>query len=131
MEKIIKNQNGVTLIETIAAVAIIAIIMVTILGTLLYGQKMIVFSDTKNSAASIGQDQIDEIMSKVTSGNVPGNSTFMVNGHKVKVAVTEVDKDNDAGHTKEGCDIKVQVYYNGEESFIELTAYALKGGVAI
>ena len=131
MEKILKNQNGVTLIETVAAVAIIAIIMVTILGTLLYGQKMIVFSDTKNNAASIGQDQIDEMMSKVTSGNVPGNSTYMVDGHKVNVEVTEVDKDKDASHTKEGCDIKVQVYYNGEESFVELTAYALKGGVGI
>lgn len=131
MGKRLRNQNGVTLIETVAAVAIIAIIMVTILGALLYGQKMIVFSDTKNNAASIGQDQIDEIMSKVTSGNVPGNSTYMVDGHKVTVEVTEVDKDNDVAQTKEGCDIKVQVYYNGEESFVELTAYALKGGVGI
>lgn len=131
MEKILKNQNGVTLIETVAAVAIIAIIMVTILGALMYGQKMIVFSDTKNSAASIGQDQIDEMMSKVTAGNVPANGTYMVDGHKVNVEVTEVDKDQDAGHLKEGCDITVQVYYNGEESFVEFTAYALKGGVGI
>lgn len=131
MKKIINDQRGVTLIETVAATAIIAIILVTILGALLYGQKMIVFSDTKNNAASIGQDQIDEIMSKVTSGNVPGNSTFMMDGHKVNVEVAEVDKDKDSGHIKEGCDIKVQVYYNNDESFIELTAYALKGGVGI
>lgn len=131
MKKILKNQRGVTLIETVAATAIITIIMVTILGALLYGQKMIVFSDTKNNAASIGQEQIDEIMAKVTSGNAPASGTVIVDGCTVKIEVTEVDKDKDIQLLKEGYDIKVQVYYNNDESYVELKAYAKKDGVKI
>lgn len=127
MLKRLNNQRGVTLIETVVATAIIMIILVTILGAILYGQKMIVFTDTKNNAAAIGQEQIDEIMAKVTSGNVPGIGTFMVDGHKVNLDLTEVDKD--INNLKEGYDIKVQVYYNNDESYIELKAYAKKGGV--
>ena len=127
MKKIIKNQRGVTLIETVAATAIIMIILITILGALLYGQKMIVFTDTKNNAASIGQEQIDEIMAKVTSGSIPGNGTIIVDGHNVKIELTEVDKDKDT--IMDGFDIKVQVYYNNDESYVDLKAFAKKAGV--
>lgn len=129
VKKIFNNQRGVTLIETVAATAIIAIILVTIVGALLYGQKMIVFTDTKNNAASIGQQQIDEIMAKVTSENIPTSGTSMVDGQTVKIKLTEVDKDIDT--IKEGYDIKVQVYYNKDESYVELNAYVKTGGVGL
>ncbi|MBK5244465.1 MAG: type II secretion system protein [Eubacteriaceae bacterium] len=125
MKKILNNQHGVTLIETVVSAAIITIILVTVLGALLYGQKMIVFTDTKNNAAAIGQEQIDEIMAKITSGNIPTSGTVTVDGHNVNLLLNVVDKDT----IKEGYDIKVQVYYNNNQSYVELKAYAKKGGV--
>jgi len=127
MNNMIRNQDGVTLIETVAATAIAAIILISIVGALLYGKKMIVFTDTKNNAASIAQDKIDEVMAQITSGNVPPDSTNIVNGHKIITDINKVDKDKDT--IEEGCDIKIQVYYNNNESFIELTAYTLIGGI--
>lgn len=129
MKKILQNQHGVTLIETVAATAIVGIILVTILGALLFGQKMIVFSDTKNNAAAIGQDQIDGMMANISSGNVPDSGTTMVEGYKIETAITAVDKNGDG--IEEGYDIKVRIYYNNDESYVELKAYAKKDGVKV
>ncbi|KNZ43116.1 type II secretion system protein [Acetobacterium bakii] len=73
MKKIINDQNGVTLVETVVATAIIAILLVTVLGALLYGQKMVVFSDVKNNGAAQAQDLIDEIMTMISKGTLPTN----------------------------------------------------------
>lgn len=129
MKRIIDNQHGVTLIETVVATAIIAIILTTIVGALLYGQKMIIFSDTKNNAASIGQEQIDGMMANISSGNVPVTGVTTVDGYKVETEVTEVDKNGDG--KKEGYNLKVRTYYNNDESYVELKAYAKKDGVKV
>lgn len=133
MKRLLNNQQGVTLIETVAATAIIVIIMVTVLGALLYGQKMVVFSDTKNSAAAKAQDIIDDRMNQITTGNadasVPTNENTTIDGNKVVIEYTEADKD--ANNINEGCNMLVRVYYNKNESYVELMAYALKGGVGL
>lgn len=129
MIKIIHNQRGVTLIETVVSTAIIAIILVIILGTLLFGQKMLIFNDVKNNAASIGQNQIDGMMASISSGNVPTTGSIMVEGFKVDSEIIEVDKNGDG--IKEGYGIKVRTYYNNDESYVELKAYAKKDGVKV
>ena len=135
MKKIVYNQRGVTLIETIAASAIIVIIMVTVLGALLYGQKMVIFSDTKNGAAAKAQEIIDVRMNQITAGSsnaaAPANENTTIDGYKVDIEYTEADKDNDANNINEGCNILVRVYYSNNQSEVELTAYALKGGVGL
>lgn len=127
MNSFFANQKGVTLVETVAATAILLIILISIVGALLYGQKMIVFTDTKNNTASIAQDKIDEVMAQITSRNNPGNSTNEVNGHRVITQVTKVDKNGDG--IQEGYNIDVKAYYNNNDLFVELTAYALEGGI--
>lgn len=71
MKKNINNQAGVTIIELLAAFVILAILMTAILGALLFSQKAIVGSDQKNNEAAIGQDYIDEIVTKISNGNDP------------------------------------------------------------
>ena len=119
MKELIKNKNGATLIETLVAIVIIAIILITVVGALLYGQKMIVFSDTRNNAAAIGQDQIDKKIEAVESGTVPNSETTVVDGHNTVINVT--------GDTLSGQEvyyISVRVYYNNNNSYIDLSALA-------
>ena len=153
MKRIIKNQTGVTLIETVAATAIIAIILITILGALLYGQKMVVFSDSKNSESAQAQDLIDSIMtqlsenidpSSLSTGDAmkmvgfadpktitnppPGKDSrkqYIVEEDKVQKMINEIPVDYPV-YT-----IQVRVYYNNDQSYVDLKAYSKKGGISI
>jgi type II secretory pathway pseudopilin PulG len=133
MKKLLNNHQGITLIETVVSVAIIAIIVVTVLGALLYGQKMVVFSDTKNGAATKAQEIIDDRMNQITTGSAdasaPANEETTIDGYQVEIEYAEANKDKDS--INEGCNIVVRVYYNNNASYTELTAYALKGGVGL
>ncbi|WP_373484533.1 prepilin-type N-terminal cleavage/methylation domain-containing protein [Acetobacterium sp.] len=71
MKRLFNNQAGVTIIELLAAFLILSILLVTILGALLFGQKAIVGNDQKNNEAAIGQDYIDEIVTKISNGADP------------------------------------------------------------
>jgi len=157
MRKFIENQSGVTLIETIATAAIIVVIMVIVLGGLLYGQKMVVFSDTKNNAAAQAQDLVDEIMTELSGETLPSNIAIVdatqmntdsgfvdpktTADQKQYIIVTSsdqkvIDKNRDISdplRTKEYVtyNISVRVYYNNNKSYVDLKAYAKKGGVGI
>ncbi|OFV70156.1 prepilin-type N-terminal cleavage/methylation domain-containing protein [Acetobacterium wieringae] len=151
MKKILKNNAGVTLIETVAATAIIAIILVTILGALLYGQKMIVFSDSKNNQAAQAQDLIDSIMSQLSEDKNPSS---LSTGDAIKrdsfadpKTITNLSAGQDPrkqymiqeGTVRKSVNgsavdyvvytVMVRIYYNNDESYIELKAFAKKGGV--
>lgn len=151
MKRILKNQAGVTLIETVAATAIIAIILVTILGALLYGQKMVVFSDSKNNEAAQAQDLIDSIMTQLSENIDPSSlstgdaikrdnfadpktiTNFLPGQDPRKQYIIETDT---VQKTVDGktvdypvYTIQVRVYYNNDESYVDLKAFAKKGGV--
>lgn len=138
MKERLSNQCGVTLIETVAATAIIAIILVTILGALLYGQKMVVFSDSKNNEAAQAQELIDNIMTALSSGTIPtetalqaldvgdetGEKFSYIESEPKQYYYTETIRDGRLGY-----DINVRVYFNNGESYVDLKAFAKKGGV--
>lgn len=153
MKRIIKNQTGVTLIETVATTAIIAIILVTILGALLYGQKMVVFSDSKNNEAAQAQDLIDAIMTQLSENKDPsslstGDAIKMVSFADPKTITNPqpgkdvrkqyiIEEDNvpkivnDNPRDYPVYMIKVRVYYNNDESYVDLKAYTKKGGISV
>lgn len=145
MKKIIKDQTGVTLIETVAATAIIAIILVTVVGALLYGQKMVVFSDSKNNEAAQAQEMIDEIMNQLSArtdqsdpiiaGATNVKGTFFTPSQPaelrkqyyyepVDIAGNKVTVENAIGYR-----VYVRVYYNNDQSYVDLNAFAKKGSV--
>ena len=147
MKNRINNQQGVTLIETVAATAIIAIIMVTVLGALLYGQKMIIFTDTKNNAAAQAQDLVDGIMTQLGAGS-EGNAIAIAGAVSVDkdvgfpdyvsatdlmrqyiiIPVTITKTVNEKSVDFSGYHVLVRVYYNSGDSYVELKAFAKKGG---
>lgn len=152
MKRILKNQAGVTLIETVAATAIIAIILVTILGALLYGQKMVVFSDSKNNEAAQAQDLIDSIMTQLSASTAPealstGDAKKMDDNFVDPTAIIPPEQPSDyrkqymikANTVTKDVNgnkvdytvytIQVRVYYNNNESYVDLKAFAQKGGV--
>lgn len=145
MKKIMNDQAGVTLIETVAATAIIAIILVTIVGALLFGQKMVVFSDSKNNESAQAQEMIDEIMKQLSArsdqtdptiaGAINVNGTFFTptqpaDSRKqyyyepVDLAGNKVTVEKAIGYR-----IYVRVYYNNDQSYVELDAFTKKGSV--
>lgn len=145
MKGIVKNQAGVTLIETVAATAIIAIILVTLVGALLYGQKMVVFSDSKNNEAAQAQEMIDTIMTQlsartnledlIVTGASKANGSFTLPNQPsdprkqyyyepVDLGGNVVSVDSAVGYK-----IYVRVYYNNDQSYLDLVAFTKKGSV--
>lgn len=143
MKKIIDNQTGVTLIETVVSTAIIMIILVSVVGALLYGQKMIVFTDTKNNAAAQAQELVDDIMGQLSAGtgltepvvegaeNVNGIFyTPIADNQRKQYYYDPVDISGIKTTTivAVGYCIYVRVYYENA-SYVELEAFAKKGSV--
>lgn len=71
MRRFINNQSGVTIVELIAAFVILAIILTTIFGAIMFSQKTVIGSDLKNNEAAIGQDYVDEIVTMISNGTDP------------------------------------------------------------
>lgn len=135
MKKIIYNQQGVTLIETVFATAVVVIILVTILGALLHGQKMIVFSVSKNNEATQAQESVDNIITSLSAGkrvilnetslyakNIVRNAGFSYDETKPKQDyLTEATSEGKAGYI-----VNDWTCYNNGNSFVELKAFAKK-----
>ena len=137
------NQKGVTLIETVISIAIMLIILISIVGALQFGQKMIVITDSKNNESAQAQELIDSILTSLSEGSVP-NETVL----RAKDVVAEpyekffynpdiprqyyyvektVSGNEIPGHGDvTGYLVKVRVYYNSGKSYVELQAFAKK-----
>ncbi|TYC87565.1 hypothetical protein FXB42_03715 [Acetobacterium wieringae] len=148
----LNNNHGVTLLETVISIAIIMIILVALFGALLYGQKMIVYNDSKNNEAAQAQDMIDSIMSQLSEGENPAAITVVAakkvndfidpktiiqpSDYQKQYIITEkiAEKKDDEGNNQKQYvvyTVWVRLYYNNYESYIELKAYAKKNGVEI
>ncbi|WKY44771.1 hypothetical protein Q5O14_01350 [Eubacteriaceae bacterium ES2] len=92
MKKIAANQKGVTIIETVAATAIIALLLLTVLGALLFGQGVIVGNDEKNNASASAQEILDTLMVSLSN-----NATYT--GVLVSGATNLSDNTDDFDYT--------------------------------
>ena len=152
MKNGLNNNQGVTLLETVISTAIIMMILVSLFGALLYGQKMIVYNDSKNNEAAQAQDMIDSIMSQLSEGKNPPSirvvaakkvndfidpkTIIQPSDYKKQYIITEKiaeKKDGEGNNQKQYVvyTVWVRLYYNNYESYIDLKAYAKKNGVEI
>lgn len=149
------NQKGVTIIELLAAFVIVTILLTFVVGAILFGQKIIVRSDQKNNEAAIAQDYIDEIVTRISSGealaaiNVVGTdekgkansmdnpgltdvtlgmfNDSMWNKYPRQFYVVPYPPDPVIGDNI-GYNIYYRSYYDNGMSQINLTAFAKKNG---
>ncbi|MGE4541857.1 MAG: hypothetical protein AB7D35_11400 [Bacteroidales bacterium] len=147
MKKILSNQKGVTLIETLAASVIIILLLFTVMGALMFGQGVIVGSDEKNNAAATAQEIIDDLMASLSGGasydgnasdtdsgfinpGDPGYTTeqYYIESEVIKVDLYPESTDNETIE-KNAYKIHVRVYYNQDQSYVELSAFNKDGGV--
>ncbi|MDK2936138.1 MAG: hypothetical protein PWP62_1146 [Eubacteriaceae bacterium] len=144
MKKIATNQKGVTIIEMVAAFAIVTLLLLTVLGALLFGQGVIVGNDEKNNASASAQEIIDSLMVSLSNGgdysselvlDADNTGTAFDDSQKMTLPkqyyIIPVDKDGvmvTAG-TETAYQIYVRVYYKQGQSYVELTAFNKKGGV--
>jgi type II secretory pathway pseudopilin PulG len=144
MKKILTNQKGVTLVETLAASVIIILLLLTVMGALMFGQGVIVGNDEKNNAASDAQDIVDSIMVSLSnnglySGELVADAKNMGTAfdesqktqYPKQYFIVPIDKVGTqvASGTEVAYQIYVRVYYNQGQSYVDLTAYNKKGGV--
>jgi len=151
MKKILSSQKGVTLIETLAAAVIIILLLLTVIGALMFGQGVIVGNDEKNNAAATAQEIIDDLMASLSgsatySGEAvntgtgfvdPGNpeetgytpEQYYLVAEEVPVQIVDNTGTLVTSKTKSGYQIKVRVYYNQGQSYVDLTAFSKDGGV--
>lgn len=144
MKKILSNQKGVTLIETLAATVIIVLLLGTLLGALVFGQKVIVGNDTKNREAAAAQEMIDALMEDLSLESFDSDK-YKDKWKDMGNAFKDTEKDehprqyyilpvNQSGtEVVEGVAsayrIYVRVYNDKNDDFVELSAFVKKGGV--
>lgn len=149
MKEIIKKQNGVTIIELLAAFLILAILLVSVVGAILFGQKSIVGSDQKNNEAAIAQECVDEIITRISNGESLSHIKEVGSAEKGKAysmdytsgaVVGQFNDDKTASFprqfyivsypsdTSSGYNIYFRSYYNNGTAQIDLTAFAKKNG---
>ncbi len=149
MKEIIKKQNGVTLIELLAAFLILSILLVSVVGAILFGQKSIVGSDQKNNEAAIAQECVDEIITRISNGENLSQIKEVGTVEKGKAYSMDYTSGAVAGRFNEdkmtdfprqfyivsypsdstiGYNIYFRSYYNNGTGQIDLTAFAMKNG---
>ena len=136
MKKILKDETGVTLIELIAAFAILTIILTSVFAAFLFGQKIIVQSDSKNNEAAAGQDIVDSIVTQLSDGvnlyepdavNV-GSSFQEWDMSKTRAEQTIPMRQYFIIAKGKGYTVYYRAYYDDGDQ-INFTAFANQGGV--
>lgn len=147
--KIIEKKNGVTIIELLAAFLILTILLVSVVGAILFGQKSIVGSDQKNNEAAIAQECVDEIITRISNGESLSNIKEVGSVEKGKAYSMDYTPGTVAGQFNEdkttsfprqfyivaypsdpssGYNIYFRSYYNNGTALIDLTAFARRNG---
>lgn len=139
MKNFLKNETGVTMIELVVGFAILTIIFTFVFTALLFSQKTVVHSDSKNNEAAVGQDIVDSIVTQLSEGvapsklNIPeavnvGSSFQEWDMSKTKAEQTIPIKQYRIVTTGKGYTVYYRSYYD-DGNQINYTAFANKGGV--
>lgn len=147
--KIIEKKNGVTIIELLAAFLILTILLISVVGAILFGQKSIVGSDQKNNEAAIAQECVDEIITRISNGESLSNIKEVGSAEKGKAYSMDYTAGTVAGQFNEdkvasfprqfyiasypsdpssGYNVYFRSYYNNGTAQIDLTAFARRNG---
>lgn len=133
MNKVLKSESGVTMLELIVGFAIITVVFLFMFSSLLFSQKTIVNSDAKNNEAAVGQDIVDSIISQLEEGAPPSKVRIDGAANKGSSAFSNWDGSSRMRQYRivesgEGYYIYYLSYYEkGAE--INYTAFANKGNV--
>jgi Tfp pilus assembly protein PilE len=143
---IMKSKKGTTMVEVIAAVAILAMVVLAVLTTISFSQTTILSGSSEGSAAAQAQNIADALITELhTESTATVETETSISG----VTVAYVDSasfPNSADRSKDkqftiiglatdsngitGYRIKTAVYYNDKtgRKCIQLTAFSAKDG---
>jgi prepilin-type N-terminal cleavage/methylation domain-containing protein len=144
----LKRKKGTTLVEVIAAVAILAIVVTSVVAGIGFSQRAVLSQGSQNGAAAQAQNLADQLIAKLHGLDESSLNTVSISGAaKIASGSTFPDAssaqdlqytvsavhDNTLSGTGGGMDgyrIKVATAYrdSGGRKFVQLTAFAAKGG---
>ena len=145
--KKLRSRKGMTLVEVIAAVAILAVVVTSVVAGISFSQRAVLSQGSQSAAAAEAQNLADELISKLHGLDESKLDTVSISGaaeitgaafpdvssaQDLQYTVSTVH-DNTLSGTGGGIDgyrIKVAAAYRdgGGRKFVQLTAFAAKGG---
>lgn len=123
------RRCGMTLVEVILGIAILAIMAVMAAGALFYPRHLVVTYALKQNAINAGTDAIERLFFQkyITISNEPAKlnfrSAYTVNGRTVTNTVYAAEPEDDLGTGAEWLHITVNVTYPGSENPVVLETY--------
>ena len=116
-----RGQGGYTLIETLAGLAILAMVGVTFLSAMVVSTKATIIADERTTAESLSQAQLEYVMQcHYDDMNVPplygvDGSIDIPQGYSIEVNAERLDLYEDGTANDDGVQrITVKIYHEGE-----------------
>lgn len=136
-----RSKQGVSLVEVIAAVAILAVVVTSVVAGISFSQRSVLSQGSQSDAAARAQNLADQLIAKLHGLDESKLNTVSVSGAAKITGATFPDQTstqdiqyaistvNDPGDIP-GYRIKVAVAYRdgGGRKFVRFTAFAAKGG---
>ncbi len=146
--KKLRSRKGMTLVEVIAAVAILAVVVTSVVAGISFSQRAVLSQGSQSGAAAQAQNLADQLISKLHgldeskldtvsisgAAKIASGSTFpdASSTQDLQYTVSTVHDNtlSGTGTDVSGYRIKVAAAYRdgGGRKFVQLTAFAAKGG---
>lgn len=142
-----KSKQGVTLVEVIAAVAILAVVVTSVVAGISFSQRAVLSQGSQSDAAAQAQNLADQLIAKLHGLDESKLDTVSVSGaakitgaafpdltsnQDSQYTISTVQDDAISAHAGDiaGYRIKVAVAYRdaGGRKFVRFTAFAAKDG---